>query len=100
MKNIENGAVKELLKLCGKYGLSVGDLALHLNVLPVRFYEIISGKRRVTIDTDLRLCKFFKLKNGFFFLKQVEYDMYFAQQNLEEKLGNIIPVDKALLKKK
>ncbi len=42
-------------------GLSQYRLAKEIGVPAQRISEIISGKRFITADTDLRLCKFFAL---------------------------------------
>ena len=65
-----------------------------------RIQEILHDKRRITVDTDLRLCKYFGISNGFFLRVQLDLDLREAQTNsrLLEALQSIqrctaIPVD-------
>ena len=84
-----NMAIVEFKKLCAKHNLSPIDVSMHINVLPTRIYEILNGKRRFTVDTDLRLTKFFQLKKGYFIKHQIEYDLLLEERNLEDKLSKI-----------
>ena len=45
--------------------LSQYRLAKEIGVPAQRIGEIVAGKRAVTADTDLRLCRFFGLSNGY-----------------------------------
>ena len=55
-------------------GLSQYRLAKEIGVPPRRINEIVQGKRAVTTDTDLRLCKFFGLSESFWSGLQTDYD--------------------------
>jgi antitoxin HigA-1 len=46
-------------------GLSQSQLALAINVPPRRINEIVKQKRRVTVDTALRLAKYFNMSPQF-----------------------------------
>ena len=46
-------------------GLSQYRLAKEIDVPAQRISEIVAGKRAITADTDLRLCRFFGLSNGY-----------------------------------
>ena len=46
-------------------GLSQYRLAKEIGVPAQRIGEIVAGRRAVTADTDLRLCRFFGLSNGY-----------------------------------
>ncbi len=46
-------------------GISQYRLAKEIAVPAQRIGEIVAGRRAVTADTDLRLCRFFGLSNGF-----------------------------------
>jgi addiction module HigA family antidote len=50
--------------------LSQYRLAKEIGVPPQRIGEIIAGKRAITADTDLRLCRFFGLSNGYWLRAQ------------------------------
>ena len=45
-------------------GLSKYRLAKDIGVPPQRIGDIVAGKRSITADTDLRLCRYFGLKIG------------------------------------
>jgi antitoxin HigA-1 len=45
--------------------LSQYRLAKEIDVPAQRIGEIVAGKRAITADTDLRLCRFFGLSNGY-----------------------------------
>ena len=52
-------------------GLSQYRLAREIGVPAQRIGEIVAGKRSITVDTDLRLCKFFGLSNGYWLRAQM-----------------------------
>ena len=45
-------------------GISKYRLAKEINVPAQRIGDIVMGKRSITADTDLRLCRFFNLSDG------------------------------------
>lgn len=96
LDDIQNQGIVEIKKLCAQYGLSLTELSLHLQVTWTRFYEIFSGKRRITADTDIRLCHFFKKDIGYFAKMQLEYDLQLETRNLQGKLNKIKNVDEIL----
>jgi plasmid maintenance system antidote protein VapI len=56
-----------------------------------RIGDIVAGKRSITADTDLRLCRFFSLSNGYWLRAQVAYDTEVAERVLAPKLASIRP---------
>jgi plasmid maintenance system antidote protein VapI len=48
-------------------------------------------KRAVTPDTDLRLCRFFGLSDGWWLRLQADYDTEVARSGLAEVLAKIRP---------
>ena len=72
-------------------GLSQYRLAKEIGVPAQRISEIILGKRGVTADTDLRLCRFFDLSNGYWLRAQAAYDTEVAERNIGPLLKNIKP---------
>ena len=56
----------ELLKeeFLDPMGISQYRLAKEIGVPAGRIGQIVSGKRAITADTDLRLCRFFGLSDG------------------------------------
>ena len=71
--------------------LSQYRLAKEIGVPAQRLGEIVAGKRAVTADTDLRLCRFFGLSNGYWLRAQAAYDTEVAQDALAETLRRIKP---------
>ncbi|MDN5851187.1 MAG: HigA family addiction module antitoxin [Nitrococcus sp.] len=72
-------------------GLSQYRLAKEIGVPAQRVGEIVAGKRAVTANTDLRLCRFFGLSNGYWLRAQAAYDTEVAEEALSETLAKIRP---------
>lgn len=72
-------------------GLSQYRLAKEIGVPAQRIGEIVAGKRAITADTDLRLCRFFGLSNGYWLRAQVAHDTEVAEEALAETLKKIRP---------
>ena len=72
-------------------GLSQYRVAKEIGVPAQRIGEIVSGKRSVTADTDLRLCRFFGLSNGYWLRAQAAYDTEVAEKTLAAALKRIRP---------
>lgn len=72
-------------------GISQYRLAKEISVPPTRIAEIVTGKRGVTADTDLRLCRFFGLSNGYWLRAQAAYDTEVAEGTMGTKLSKIRP---------
>ena len=72
-------------------GLSQYRLAKEVGVPAQRISEIVSGKRAITADTDLRLCKFFGLSNGYWLRAQAAHDTEVAERKLGLVLTKIRP---------
>jgi len=72
-------------------GLSQYRVAKEIGVPAQRIGEIVAGKRAITADTDLRLCRFFGLSNGYWLRAQAAYDTEVAQEALSQTLGKIKP---------
>ena len=60
-------------------GLSQHWLAEEIGVAPQRISEIVAGQRAITADTDLRLCRFLGLSDGYWLRAQAAYDAEVAQ---------------------
>lgn len=66
-------------------------LAKEIGVPAQRISEIVKGKRSVTADTDLRLCRFFGLSNGYWLRAQAAYDTEVTAEKLSGTLEKINP---------
>jgi addiction module HigA family antidote len=67
-------------------GITQYRVAKEIGVPPQRIGEIIAGRRAITADTDLRLCKFFGLSNGYWLRAQAAYDTEVAEEALAATL--------------
>jgi addiction module HigA family antidote len=72
-------------------GLSNYRLAKEIGVPAQRIGEILAGRRAITADTDLRLCRFFGLADGWWLRLQVDYDIEVAKASLAKTLAKIRP---------
>ena len=70
-------------------GLSKYRLAKEIAVPAQRIGEIVAGRRSITADTDLRLCRYFGLTDGWWLRGQVAYDTAIAKEALAAELANI-----------
>jgi addiction module HigA family antidote len=75
-------------------GMTKYRLAKSIGVPAQRIGEIASGKRAITADTDLRLCRFFGLSVGWWLRLQAAYDTALARRRLERELRKIVPLSK------
>ena len=72
-------------------GLSQYRLAKEIGAPAQRIGEIVAGKRAITADTDLRLCRFFGLSNGYWLRAQAANDIEVAEDALSDTLKKIKP---------
>ena len=72
-------------------GISQYRLAKEISVPAQRISEIVAGKRSITADTDLRLCRFFDLSNGYWLRAQVAHDTEVAERTIGLSLTKIRP---------
>jgi len=72
-------------------GLTQYRLAKEIGVPAQRISAIVSGKRSITADTDLRLCRFFGLTDGYWLRAQAAYDLEITQRRIGRELRNIRP---------
>ena len=76
-------------------GMSKYRLAKNIGVPAQRIGDIVSGKRGITADTDLRLCRFFGLSDGWWLRLQVHYDTVIVKKELASELAKIVPMVRA-----
>ena len=70
-------------------GISQYRLAKEIGVPAQRIGDIVKGNRAITADTDLRLCRFFGLSNGYWLRAQAAHDTEVAVRALGAKVGKI-----------
>jgi addiction module HigA family antidote len=91
---IHNPHAGEILKyeFLEELNMSQNALARAINVPPNRIHGIIKGTRGITADTDLRLCRYFGLSEGYFLRLQNDFELMEAKRNLGEQLNLITPL--------
>ena len=72
-------------------GLTQYRVAKEIGVPAQRIGEIVAGRRAITADTDLRLCRFFGLSDGYWLRAQVAFDTEVAAKVLAGTLRRIKP---------
>jgi antitoxin HigA-1 len=72
-------------------GITKYRLAKEIGVPAQRIGEIVAGRRAITADTDLRLCRFFGLSNGYWLRAQAAHDTEVAEDALADQLERIKP---------
>ena len=84
-------ASREILKeeFLKEIGVSQNQLAQAIGVPGNRIHAIVNGTRDITADTDLRLCKFFGLTDGYFLRLQNAYDTLEAKRRIASEVRRI-----------
>ncbi len=72
-------------------GLSQYRVAKEIGVPAQRIGDIVAGKRAITADTDLRLCRYLGLSNGYWLRAQAAYDTEVTERKLAPELARITP---------
>ena len=94
MRTIEPVSPGEMLEeeFLKPLGLTKYRLAKDIGVPPQRIGDIVAGKRAITADTDLRLCRYFGLSDGWWLRGQASYDTAMAKDALRDVLATIRPL--------
>jgi addiction module HigA family antidote len=72
-------------------GITQYRLAKEIGVPAQRIGEIVAGRRAITADTDLRMCRFFGLSSGYWLRAQAAHDTEVALRKLGPALRRIRP---------
>ena len=93
MAELRNPHPGEILKqeFLNEIGMSQNQLAHAIGVPPNRIHLIVSGARGITANTDLRLCRFFGLSEGYFLRLQNAYDTLEAKRLVMRQVDKIKP---------
>ena len=73
------------------FGISQYKLAKDIHVSQMKISEIVNKKRRITVDTALRLSQYFGISTDFWMGLQNDYDVETAKDN-EEIYSNITKI--------
>ncbi len=93
MSQLRNPHPGEILKaeFLNEIGISQNRLAQAIGVPGNRIHAVVNGTRDISADTDLRLCKFFGLSEGYFLRLQNAYDMLEAKRRIADQIARIKP---------
>ena len=91
MGQLRNPHPGEILKVefLNEIAMSQNQLAQAIGVPGNRIHAIVNGTRDITADTDLRLCKFFGLSDGYFLRLQNAYDTLQAKRKIAREVARI-----------
>lgn len=67
-------------------------LAKDIGVPPRRINEIVQGKRAISVDTALRLSRYFGLSERFWLNLQTRYDVEIEKDKLKDRLEQEVKV--------
>jgi addiction module HigA family antidote len=73
-------------------GLSQYRLAKDIGVSAIRISQIVNGKRSVTVDTAMRLARYFGTSAAVWLRLQVRYDLEVAERSLRERINREVKV--------
>jgi len=73
-------------------GLSQYRLAHDIGVTPIRISQIVNGQRSITVDTALRLARYFGTSASVWLRLQVRYDLEVAESELSDKINREVKV--------
>ncbi len=73
-------------------GLSQYRLAKDIGVTPIRISQIVNGQRAITVDTALRLARYFGTSATVWLRLQMRYDLEVAEKELQEKIEHEVKV--------
>ena len=88
---IETPTIGEILseEFLIPFGISAYKLAQEINLPASRIQDILHNRRKITVDTSLRLAKFFGLSDGYFMSLQDDIDIRNAKIELAPQLVEI-----------
>src|SRR5574342_281047 len=73
-------------------GLSQYRLAQDIGVTPIRISQIVNGQRAITVDTAMRLARYFGTSPEVWLRLQVRYDLEVAERELRERIDREVKV--------
>ena len=92
-KHIKTPTIGEILneEFFTPMGLSAYKVAQAINVPVSRIQDILHNRRRITVDTSLRLAKFLGVSDDYFISLQDDIDIRNLKTELSEELDEIKP---------
>lgn len=71
--------------------LTVAELSVELRIPPSRIHDIIAGRRGITVDTALRLSRFFETDLNLWVNLQAQYEADSISEKTRKELERIVP---------
>ncbi len=73
-------------------GLSQYRLAKDIGVTPIRISQIVNGQRAITVDTAMRLARYFGTSAEVWLHLQVRYELEVAEKQLRKQITREVKV--------
>ncbi len=73
-------------------GLTQYRLAHDIGVAPIRISQIVNGRRAISVDTAMRLARYFGTSAAVWLRLQVRYDLEVAQAGLSDRINREVKV--------
>jgi addiction module HigA family antidote len=73
-------------------GLSQYRLAKDIGVTPIRINQIVNSRRAITVDTAMRLARYFSTSAAIWLRLQIRYDLEVAERALRERINHEVKV--------
>jgi len=73
-------------------GLSQYRVAQDIGVTPIRISQIVNGQRSITVDTAMRLARYFGTSAAVWLRLQVRYDLEVAERDLSDRINREVKV--------
>jgi addiction module HigA family antidote len=73
-------------------GLSQYRLAHDIGVTPIRISQIVNGQRSITVDTAMRLARYFGTSAAVWLRLQVQYDLEIAGGELSDRIKKEVKI--------
>jgi len=73
-------------------GLTQYRLAQDIGVTPIRISQIVHGQRAITVDTAMRLARYFGTSAAVWLRLQVRYDLEVAEKQLSKRINREVKV--------
>jgi addiction module HigA family antidote len=73
-------------------GLTQYRLAQDIGVTPIRISQIVNGQRSITVDTAMRLARYFGTSAAAWLRLQVRYDLEVAEGEMSERIKREVKV--------
>ena len=93
-KYIETPTIGEILReeFMEPFGLSAYKLAQAIHVPVSRIQDILHNRRKITVDTSLRLARYFGVSDKYFLDMQNDIDLRELKSSLDSEIQLIIPI--------